>query len=152
MQIPEPYYVPSSIGQFNLQVTVNVVNMTKDTWSNCELVALVDNPGVLITDRGSSSTFVGLTTKDAALSTMDSSDHVTLAYAKHMVGGSVFHSALNGLRWLHSHGITKAKEFLRDHANHPIANKAVDVATALGYGYTGGGSTGGAGKLHSRLM
>ena len=151
IQIPEEFYAPSSIGQFNLQVTVDCVNLTKDTWSNYELVVLVENPGVLITDRGSSSTFVGLLTKDSVLQTKDSPDHVTLAYAKHMVGGSIFHSALNGLKWLHNHGITKAKEFLRDRVNHPIANKAVDVATALGYGCTGGGSTGGAGKLHSRL-
>ena len=125
--------------------------MTKDEWKNYELVVLVDNPGVLITHRGSSSTFVGLTTKDAALSTMDSSDHVTLAYAKHMVGGGWHRTALNGLKWLHNHGITAAKNFLRDHVNHPIANKAVEVASALGYGYTGGGATGG-NQLHSRLM
>jgi phosphatidylserine/phosphatidylglycerophosphate/cardiolipin synthase-like enzyme len=33
---------------------VDVANFTKDTWSNnYELVVLVENPGVLITDRGS---------------------------------------------------------------------------------------------------
>jgi hypothetical protein len=147
IQIPEEFYAPSSIGQFNLQVTVDVMNLTKDTWNNYELVILVDNPGVLITDRGSSSTFVGLLTKDAVLQVKDSPDHVTQGYARHMVGGSIFHSALNGMRWLHNHGITAAKNFVRDHTNHPIANKAVEVASALGYGQTGG-----ANKLQSRLM
>jgi L-asparaginase len=145
--IPEEFYSVSSIGQFNLTVNVSVANLTKDSWNNYELVVLVENPGVIIFDRGSSSTFVGLLTKDAVLQTKDSSDHVTLAYAKHMVGGGWHHSALNGLRWLHNHGITAAKNFVRDHINHPIANKAVEVASALGYGQTGG-----ANKLQSRLM
>ena len=101
----------------------------------------------MIFDRGSSSTFVGLLTRDAVLQTKDSSDHVTLAYAKHMVGGGWHHSALNGLRWLHNHGISAAKNWVKDHINHPIANKAVEVASALGYGQTGG-----ANKLQSRLM
>ena len=83
IQIPEESYAPSSIGQFNLQVTVELINLTKDTWSNYELVVLVENPGVLITDRGSSSTFVGLLTKDSFLQTKDSHDHVTLAYTRH---------------------------------------------------------------------
>jgi hypothetical protein len=147
IQIPEEFYAPGSIGQFNLSVTVSVANLTKDVWSNYELVLLVENPGVLITDRGSSSSFVGMLSKDAVLQTKDSSDHVTLGYARHMVGGGWHHSALNGLRWLHNHGITAAKNFVRDHINHPIANKAVEVASALGYGQTGG-----ANRLQSRLM
>jgi hypothetical protein len=147
IQIPEEFYAPSSIGQFNLQITVEVVNLTKDAWTNYELVVLVENPGVLITDRGSSSTFVGLLTKDAVLQTKDSPDHVTLAYAKHMVGGSWYHSALNSMRWLHNHGITAAKNFVKEHIKHPIADKAVQAAEALGYGMTGGNN-----KLQSRLM
>ena len=125
-----------------------MANLTKDVRSNYELVLLVENPGVLITDRGSSSTFVGLLTKDAVLQTKDSSDHVTLGYARHMVGGAWHHSALNGLRWLHNHGISAAKNWVKDHINHPIANKAVEVASALGYGQTGGANN----RLQSRLM
>ena len=126
---------------------MSVASLTKDPWNNYELVVLVENPGVMILDRGSSSTFVGLLTKDAVLQTKDSPDHTTLAYAKHMVGGSVFHSALNSMRWLHHHGFSAAKIFLRDHVNHPITNKIVDAATALGYGQAGG-----ANKLQSRLL
>jgi len=64
------------------------------------------------------------------------------------VGGAWHHHALNGLRWLHNTGITAAKNFLRDHVNHPIANTAVKAAEALGYGMTGGTNN----KLQSRLM
>ena len=143
--------MPGSIGQFNLQVSVDVANLTKDIWSNYELVVLVQNPGVLITDRGSSSTFCGLLSKDAILQTKDETEHVTLAYAKHMVGGSIWHHAMNGMRWLHNHGVTAAKNFLREHVNHPIANKAVEIAEKLGYGHTGGGMSGG-NKLANRLL
>jgi hypothetical protein len=41
-----------------------------------------------------------------------------------------------------------AKNFLKDHVNHPIANTAVKAAEALGYGMTGGTNN----KLQSRLM
>ena len=151
IQIPEEYYSVGSIGQFNLQVTVTVANLTKDVWSNYELVVVVQNPGVLITDRGSGSTFIGLLTKDAVLKTKNSPDHVTLAYAKHMVGGSWAHHAMNGLRWLHNHGISAAKNWVKEHVNHPVANTGVKIAEALGYGHTGGGMAGGS-KLQNRLM
>jgi hypothetical protein len=33
------------------RIIVEVVNLTKDAWTNYELVVLVENPGVLITDQ-----------------------------------------------------------------------------------------------------
>ena len=138
-----------SIGQFNLQVILNVANYTKDVWNDYELVILVQNSGVLITDRGSSSTFVGMLTKDAVLATKDETDFYTTSYAKHMMGGSWMHHLKSGARWLHEHGISKAKNYLKEHVDHPITNKIVDAATALGYGMTGAGHKG---KLADRLL
>jgi hypothetical protein len=151
IQLSEDFYAAGSIGQFNLQVIVSVANLTKDTWSDYELVILVQNSGVLITDRGSSSTFVGMLTKDSVLATKDESDFYTTSYAKHMVGGSWMHHLKSGARWLHEHGISKAKNFLKEHVDHPITNKIVDAATALGYGMTGAGH-GHKGKLADRLL
>jgi hypothetical protein len=42
----------------------------------------------------------------------------------------------NGLKWAASH-ITPVKNFLQQHVDHPIANKAVEIASSLGYGMTG---------------
>jgi hypothetical protein len=144
--LPEEYYAPGSIGQFSLQVQVDVANLTKDTWTNYELVVAVQNPGVIITDRGSSSTFVGLLTKDAVLQTKDESEHITLAHAHHIVGGSIWSKGLNALRWVHDR-ISPTKEWIKNHINHPVANKAVEIAEKLGYGMSGGTS-----KLQNRLM
>jgi hypothetical protein len=122
IQIPEEYYSVGSIGQFNLQVTVTVANLTKDNWTNYELVVVVQNPGILITDRGSGSTFVGLLTKDAVLETKDSPDHVTLAYAKHMVGGSICSPCdERSCAGYITHGISSCKELAeRPYVSHPI--------------------------------
>jgi hypothetical protein len=49
---------------------------------------------------------------------------------------------------LHSK-ITPMKNWVAQHIDHPIANKAVEVASALGYGMTGGQSHN---KLHDRLL
>ena len=149
IQLSEDFYAAGSIGQFNLQVILNVANYTKDIWNDYELVILVQNSGVLITDRGSSSTFVGMLTKDAVLATKDESDFYTTSYAKHMMGGSWMHHLKSGARWLHEHGISKAKNFLKEHVDHPITNKIVDAASALGYGMTGAGHKG---KLADRLL
>jgi hypothetical protein len=153
IQLSEDFYAAGSIGQFNLQVILNVANYTKDIWNDYELVILVQNSGVLITDRGSSSTFVGMLTKDAVLATKDESDFYTTSYAKHMMGGSWMHHLKSGARWLHEHGISKAKNFLKEHVDHPITNNIVDAATALGYGMTGAGhGHGHTGKLADRLL
>ena len=58
-----------SIGQFSLQVIANCANQHKDEWSEYELVILVVNPGVLITQQGSSSSYIGLLTKADVLET-----------------------------------------------------------------------------------
>lgn len=65
-----------------------------------------------------------------------------------MQGGGFGHHVMSGLRWLHNHGISAAKNFLANHINHPIANKAVEVANTLGYGMSGGKGN----NLQSRLM
>ena len=133
----DAFYAAGNIVQFNLQFIVTVANLTKDTWSDYELVILVQNSGVLITDRGSSSTFVGMLTKDSVLATKDESDFYTTSYAKHMMGGSWMHHLKSSVRWSHEHGISKAKNFLKEHVDTQITKKLVNAATALGTGMTG---------------
>ena len=64
-----------------------------------------------------------------------------------LTGGSFLGSLKNAARWVHSQ-ITPIKNWVAEHIDHPIANKAVEVASTLGYGYTAAGKH----KLHDRLM
>ena len=139
-----------SIGQYSLQIQVNVSNQHKYAFNagEYELVVLVVNPGVLITQQGSSSSYIGLLTKSDVLDTIEQPDFVTVSHARHLTGGNFLNSLKNAVHWVGSK-ITPIKEFLQKHIDHPIANKAVEVANALGYGYTAAGKHH---KLHDRLL
>ena len=138
-----------SIGQYSLQIQVNVSNQHKYAFNagEYELVVLVVNPGVLITQQGSSSSYIGLLTKSDVLDTIEQPDFVTVSHARHLTGGNFLNTLKNAVHWVGSK-ITPIKNFLAQHIDHPIANKAVEVANALGYGYTAAGKH----KLHDRLM
>ena len=79
---------------------------------------------------------------------MEQQESMTVSKAKHLLsGGSLLSSLNNGLKWAASH-ITPVKNFLQQHVDHPIANKAVEIASSLGYGITGAAKHH---KLHDRL-
>ena len=101
---------------------------------------------MLITQQGSSSTYIGLLSKEDVLTTMEDSAGSTVGQVKRSTGGSFLGSLNNGLKWAASH-ITPIKNFLQQHVDHPIAKKAVDIATSLGYGVTGAAKH----RLESRL-
>ena len=67
-QLPQEFDAPGNIGQFSLQVICAAANQHKYAWNanEYELVVLVFNPGVLITQQGSSSTYIGLLSKEDA--------------------------------------------------------------------------------------
>ena len=138
IQLPQEFDAPGNIGQFSLQVICTAANQHKYAWNanEYELVVLVVNPGVLITQQGSSSTYIGLLSKEDVLTTMEQQESMTVSKAKHLSGGSLLSSLKNGMKWVASH-ITSAKNFLRQHVDHPIAHKAVEIASSLGYGMTG---------------
>ena len=66
IQLTEEYYAPGSLGSFNLQMTLRVQNNHYDTWDETtghELVIITLNSGVCVNERGTSSTFLSLLTK-----------------------------------------------------------------------------------------
>ena len=71
IQLPQEVDAPGSVGQFSLQVVANCSNPHKQDWntSEYELVVLVINAGVLVTQQGSSSSFCELLTKSDTLAT-----------------------------------------------------------------------------------
>ena len=98
--------------------------------------------------QGSSSRYIGLLSKSDTLTSLEEPEFITHSHMQKLTGGSFLSSLKNAMHWVHSK-ITPVKEFLARRVDHPIANKAVEIATSLGYGYTG------AAKhhiLHDRLM
>ena len=79
---------------------------------------------------------------------MQQQESISVNKAKHLSGGGFLGSLKNGMKWVASH-ISPIKNFLQQHVDHPIENKAVDIATSLGYGITGAAKH--HNKLHDRL-
>ena len=138
IQLPQEFDAPGNIGQFSLQVIVTAANQDKYAWNanEYELVVLVVDPEVLITQQGSSSTYIGLLSIEDVLNTMEQQESITVSKARHLSGGSLLSSLKNGMKLVASH-ITPVKNFLQQHVDHPIANKVVGIASSLGYGITG---------------
>jgi nitrogen fixation protein len=78
---------------------------------------------------------------------MEEPESMTVSKAKHLAGGSLLGSLKNGMKWVASH-ISPVKNFLQQHVDHPIANKAVEIASKLGLWNDRGGQNI---NLHDRL-
>jgi hypothetical protein len=73
LELTEPYYAPGSLGSFQIQFNVTVENQNvQGTTSNPngvapEIVLLPVNSGLLVTERGQSSCYTGILTKQDVL-------------------------------------------------------------------------------------
>lgn len=101
-----------------------------------ELCMIVVNSGVLVTEKGTSSTFTGILSKSDVLEA-SSQSAVNASTMERVVGGSM----LDKIR----SSVTKAIPYLAPLAksalsqvNHPIAKVASAGLGALGYGKSGG--------------
>ena len=145
LQLTEEYYAPGSLGSFNLQMKLTVQNNTKTplTGNDYELIIIPMNTGVFVNEKGTSSTFIALLTKEDVI--QDSSQEpYTNFEVKRMVGGSFLSGLKSSLGWLSSK-LPFVKNALGS-INHPYAQKGHDVLHALGYGKNGNN------KLADRLM
>ncbi|MFM7986995.1 MAG: major capsid protein V20 domain-containing protein, partial [Candidatus Fonsibacter sp.] len=69
IQLTEELYAPGSLGSFNLQLQVTVENNQNEDWhgNEYEIFIMVMNCGVFVNERGTSSTLIGLLTKQDVL-------------------------------------------------------------------------------------
>lgn len=74
LEIQEPYYAPGSLGSFQLQFNVTVVNQNWATPYNIalngitpEIVVIPVNSGIMVTERGQTSCYTGILTKSDVL-------------------------------------------------------------------------------------
>ena len=89
--LPSEYDAPGSFGQYNLQVVADIENQHKGTWnsSDYELMALTIPSGVLLCERGSSSSYIGMLIEEDVVATAAEPDFITHSHARKLVGGSV---------------------------------------------------------------
>ena len=93
----EDFYSPGSIGQFNLQFSVDVENYSANT--QFELVLITMNSGAFACERGTSSTYTALLTKSDVL---EASQMVPISKSDHrrMVGGGFLDSLKSAFNWI----------------------------------------------------
>jgi hypothetical protein len=138
IQISDDYYSAGSLGNFNLQVTLTVDNNTGADFTG-EIVIITQNSGVFVCERGSSSTYTGILTKEDVL---DASGQEPISHnsVKRLVGGGF----LDSLKSIVGKVAPIAKIGLAL-APHPAAKAASAALGALGYGKSGG-------RKHNKLM
>jgi hypothetical protein len=162
VNIIEDFYAAGSIGNFTLQMQVEFEN-----WSNeavaPELVIMTMNSGCFATEKGTSSRYTALLTKDDVL-TASQMAPVSHSEANRMVGSGKFLDGLKSVfRWIGNNhksiGSTvgnvartglAVNDIYNDGARKGRNDKARAILSTVGAGRSGGGSNSG-GSLMARL-
>jgi hypothetical protein len=146
------YYAPSSLGSFNLQVKMDVYNQTmkQPIFANSyEVCIITKNSGVMVMNRGTTSTYLGLLTKSDVLATSEQEPYKR-SDVKRLVGNGWFDSIKSAFMHIAPRIPSIAKSVLSHFKDdHHIAKTAHDVLDHLGYGKH---SKGGSKKIDEHLM
>jgi hypothetical protein len=71
LELTESYYAPGSLGSFQLQFSINVLNTILNDGTNIsvnpEIVVIPVNSGLMVTERGQTSCYTGILTKQDVL-------------------------------------------------------------------------------------
>ena len=138
IQLTEEYYAPGSLGSFNLQLSVVAQNNTYVAWAenSAELVIMPMNCGVFVNEKGTSSTFLSLLTKQDVLDSLNQEAY-SHSEIHRMVGGSFLNNKVrSSLGWVHSK--LPAVMHILNHIPHAYAQTGAKVLDALGYAKPGG--------------
>lgn len=139
INIPQAYYAPGSIGQFNLQLNLTVKNPNpSNTAFAGQLIIGVLNLGLQINSKGSTSYFTALLKKDDVLQANEMDGHNEL---NRMVGGAFF----DNLKTVVKKAMQASPQVVNAICDvaQKIAPVAKGVADAMGSGVAGAGKTGG---------
>jgi len=145
IQLTEDFYAAGSLGNFNIQVKLictnnNVYGLSNDAGTlgtggnNLDLVLITMNSGVFVCERGTSSTYTGILTKQDVLEASQQ-DHYTHDDVKRLVGGGIFDMIKSGVSKLASKGkemaMTHGKDLLKKHGKK-LLNKGKEMAMSKG--------------------
>jgi hypothetical protein len=128
IQLTEDFYACGSLGNFNLQVTLNYVNNTATAYAagDLQIVLITMNSGVFVCERGTSSTYTGILTKQDVLEASQQ-DHYTHNDVARLVGGGIFDMIKSGVKSLGSKALQMGKEHLKKHGKEYL-NKGLSMA------------------------
>ena len=140
IQLTESYYASGSLGNFNLQIQLQVYNQFPYDITP-EIVLIPINSGLFVNERGTSSTYTGILTKSDVLSASAQEPYYQTS-VKRMVGGSFLDSLKSVAGKVLPHLLKHGKEELAK-SGHPVAQLAHSALGAMGYGSSGGGVSGG---------
>ena len=140
IQLPS-YLAPGSIGNYNLQFTIKVLNqMGVDI--NPELVVITVNSGIFVCHSGSSSVFTGLLSRSDVL---DCSQTAAVGHQdiRRLVGSgfmdklrAIGHHSFRALKKLAPHVLPIAKKLLAESGNE-YAKHGANALGMMGYGKSG---------------
>jgi hypothetical protein len=140
IQLTEDYYASGSLGNFNLQMQITTYNQMTYAITP-EIVVVAMNSGLFVNERGTSSTYTGILTKQDVLEASAQEAQYSSS-VKRMVGGGFLDSLKSVAGALMPHVLKMGKEHLSKH-EHPVARGVASALGALGYGSSGGGASGG---------
>lgn len=157
IQIVDDYYSCSSIGQFNLQINVNVRNQSSVTYQagQLEMVIMTINSGVMALERGAASVYTAILNKADVIEASEQEPYTHSEY-KRLVGGRGLLSTLASVgKKILPRLPGLAKKGLEMYGSEN-AKKGADMLSKMGYGMSGAGYSGagysGAGKLSNRYV
>jgi len=122
IQLTEDYYASGSLGNFQLQFQLNVKNLTGADITP-ELVLITVNSGIFVTERGQSSVYTGILTKQDVL---DASQTTPLGQStvRRLIGGG----AMNKGKVLNVH---KMKQLHMTHQKAPLLHGSVSAGASM---------------------
>ena len=108
-------------------------NNQNEDWpaNGYELVIMTLNSGVFVNERGTSSTFLSLLTKQDVLDALQQQPYSNVE-VRRMVGGGFLDSIRSAMGWIHSK--LPAVRGVLEHVPHQYAQTGANVLKALGYG------------------
>ncbi|MFM7988909.1 MAG: hypothetical protein ACKPKO_57315, partial [Candidatus Fonsibacter sp.] len=132
IQLTEKYtrLAPLTTSTYNCR---SVVSNRSAAWHGnaYELVIMVMNSGVLVKKRGTSSTFIGLLTKQDVLDALQQQPYNSNE-VRRMEGGGFLDNIRSGLGWIT--GKLPMFRGVLEHVPHQYAQTGGNVLKALGYG------------------
>lgn len=156
IQLVESFYSSGSLGNFNLQLQLNVQNQYGVAVNNAELMIITMNSGVFCCEKGTSSTYTGILTKQDVLD-VSTQESYGKSDVQRLVGGGF----LDTLKSVSSKWLPKIAPKLPSLAKvglslvpessqyGTMAKVGAKTLGALGYGRSGGGASGG--RRHNEL-
>jgi hypothetical protein len=133
IQLTEEYYAPGSLGSFNLQLTVNATNNHAYEWNgaNIEMIIMPMLSGVFVNEKGTSSTFISLLTKEDVIQASQQEPYTNFEMRR-LIGGNFLNSLKSAAGWISSK-LPMVKNVLNN-IPHAYAQTGAKVLDALGYG------------------